>query len=176
MTSNESADPGPKDPVGRRFRLDRAKAILTRTIPERTGALVGSSRRRASFLLKPERPETVFEEASFFQPFPDAPVENEFLNVLWRSEALLALSAILGQLAEDQLIHRSRELFHDRLSHQELSQKLFGHDYAALHRWMDMFRALGRARKRRSRHTDVFGTCQENVDRPAQEDDGDTAW
>lgn len=139
MASDEAPHPAREDPGEPLVGLDRARRVLAvgGRFPKRTRILFGQSRRKASSILKPERPETVLETAPFFQPFPHEPVENEFLNLLWRSEALLALSAILGQVAEDQVTHWTRELFHDRLSHQELSLKLFGHDYAALHRWMD---------------------------------------
>ncbi len=64
----------------------------------------------------------------------------ELLSLRWRNEALLPLTSagVIG--LEDEIIQRTDRLFHAGQPTPELSERLFGQDYAELHRWIDTVR------------------------------------
>lgn len=65
------------------------------------------------------------------------------LSIAWQADALLAISALGVTVCEREIIAVTRSIFHDDLSHQELSRRLFGADYDAIHRWMDTVPGTG---------------------------------
>lgn len=112
----------------------RLSSAWGRTVAIRR-ALKGLGQQAGRFV-RPERPEEVLEGAEFFRLAPTS-VDPEFLDVLWRGEALLAASAVCLKIFEDELIQYTRKVFHDAPGHHGLSEALFGRDYGAIHRWMD---------------------------------------
>lgn len=63
--------------------------------------------------------------------------DPRLLSASWRSDLLLGLSAVGAISLEDEIVGITRSLFHDDLSHRELSVLLFGADFDAIHGWMD---------------------------------------
>lgn len=91
---------------------------------------------RAQALWTPEDPAVILASPTF-APFPENAPPREMLSVSWRADALLGLSALGITAWEKEIVGVTRALFHDGLPHQELSRRLFGSDFDAIHRWMD---------------------------------------
>jgi hypothetical protein len=72
-----------------------------------------------------------------FSPFPSGGPPREMLSIAWQSDALVGLSAMGVTVWEREIVTVTRSVFHDGLRHQELSRRLFGSDYDAIHRWID---------------------------------------
>jgi hypothetical protein len=91
---------------------------------------------RAQRLWLPEEPSVVLASPSF-APFPAGGPPREMLSVAWQADALVGLSAMGVTVWEREIVTVTRSVFHDELRHQELSRRLFGSDFDAIHRWMD---------------------------------------
>lgn len=124
-------------PVGR--TKDRAFHTAARLV-DRAGNLsqaaldeVGD---RARSIWMPEDPDCILTEAPGFAPLATTP-HPQLLSASWRADALLGLSALGVTAWESELVGVTRSLFHDGLSHQDLSHRLFGADYDSIHRWID---------------------------------------
>jgi hypothetical protein len=98
--------------------------------------VLGEAGARAKGLLAAEDPDIIVA-SSAFRPFPDGGPAPEMLSVAWQSDALVGLSAMGVVTWEREIITVTRSVFHDNLPHQELSRRLFGSDYDAIHRWID---------------------------------------
>lgn len=85
----------------------------------------------------PEKPERILRESAAFRSIPRDLPYPELLSVSWRSDVLLGLSAAGVFSLEDQIVGITRNVFHDGLSHHDLSTRLFGADYDTIHGWMD---------------------------------------
>lgn len=111
-------------------------------IQEGRAVLVDQARRlqsRARTLHFPEEPNRIIQSASFFEPLGerDAEVAPELQSLPWRGDAILVLSAAGVVALEDHILGFTRRIFHDELQHQDLSQRLFGVDFDAVHGYMD---------------------------------------
>lgn len=91
---------------------------------------------RAQRLWMPEDPDVILASPAF-AAFPADGPAPEMLSIAWQTEALLGLSALGVTVCEREIITVTRSVFHDGLPHQELSRRLFGADYDAIHRWID---------------------------------------
>ncbi|HEX8433423.1 MAG TPA: hypothetical protein VF625_19185 [Longimicrobium sp.] len=96
-------------------------------------AEVGSRAQRAWM---PDDPVVILGSATF-APFPAGGPPAEMLSIAWQSDALVALSALGVTQWEREIVTVTRSVFHDNLRHQELSRRLFGSDFDAIHRWID---------------------------------------
>jgi len=92
---------------------------------------------QVSRIWKPERPDTILESSTIFQPLPEGRFDAEAVNLLWRAEAFMALSALGLQFFEDHIIGYTRERFHNKPGHRTVSKMLFGSDWDEIHRYMD---------------------------------------
>lgn len=106
---------------GREFALRQARAF----------------QRRARAVWLPEEPETILSRSSLFEPLPASGPAPELRSLAWRGDALLGLSAVGALALEDEIVGITRSLFHDGIRHQDLSQRLFGADFDAIHGFMD---------------------------------------
>jgi|GEM_PF-5051515 len=94
---------------------------------------VGSRAQRAWM---PDDPAVILGSAAF-APFPAGGPPAEMLGIAWQADALVALSALGVNQWEREIVTVTRSVFHDNLRHQELSRRLFGSDFDAIHRWID---------------------------------------
>jgi hypothetical protein len=85
----------------------------------------------------PEDPDEVLRDSSLFHSFPDASIPTELSSLTWRTDAMLGLSTVGVLAIEDELVGVTRHALHDGLPHQELSSRLFGADFDAIHGFMD---------------------------------------
>lgn len=139
-------DNSPKDDAKDWIR-DRAAELLdstrARTEPlfqKGQEALVRQARalrERARALNVREDPDEILGGSSLFQPFPESRITPSLHSLTWRGDALLGLSAFGALTLEDELSRVTRRIFHDDLPHQELSRRLFGTDFDAIHGYMD---------------------------------------
>ena len=84
----------------------------------------------------PDDPAVILGSAAF-APFPAGGPPSEMLSLAWQADALVALSALGVTTWEREIVTVTRSVFHDNLRHQELSRRLFGSDFDAIHRWID---------------------------------------
>lgn len=98
--------------------------------------VLGEAGARAKGLLAAEDADVIVASPAF-RPFPDGGPAPEMLSVAWQSDALVALSAMGVVTWEREIVTVTRSVFHDGLPHQELSRRLFGSDFDAIHRWID---------------------------------------
>jgi hypothetical protein len=91
---------------------------------------------RAQRVWLPDDPAVILGSATF-APFPAGGPPAEMLSIAWQSDALVALSALGVTQWEREIVTVTRSVFHDNLRHQELSRRLFGSDFDAIHRWID---------------------------------------
>jgi hypothetical protein len=91
---------------------------------------------RAQQVLAAEDPAAILASPTF-APFPGGGPPREMLSIAWQSDALVGLSAIGVTVWEREIVTVTRSVFHDELRHQDLSRRLFGADYDAIHRWID---------------------------------------
>lgn len=123
--------------------LSRHAASVARRITDDAGraaafgrdALAGAGA-RAQRALAAEDPATILASPAF-TPFPGGGPPREMLSIAWQSDALVGLSAMGVTVWEREIVTVTRSVFHDGLRHQELSRRLFGSDYDAIHRWID---------------------------------------
>jgi hypothetical protein len=115
---------------GRRVAVDAARAA------SRGRETLGDAGARAQALFAAEDPAVILASPSF-TPFPEDAPPREMLSVAWRADALLGLSALGVTAWEREIVGVTRAVFHDGLPHQELSRRLFGGDFDAIHRWID---------------------------------------
>ncbi len=101
--------------------------------------LAARSGERLQTVWEPERPTEILRDSQLFRPLPETlpPSSAHLLSIPWRSDVLLALSAAGVLSVEDEVIGITRRLFHDDLPTRQLSERLFGQDFASLHRWID---------------------------------------
>jgi hypothetical protein len=98
--------------------------------------LISQAGTRAQRLWMPEDPDLILASPSF-QPFPAGGPAPEMLSIAWQSDALVGLSALGCTVWERDIVMVTRSVFHDGLPHQDLSRRLFGTDFDAIHRWID---------------------------------------
>lgn len=140
---------------GRWHRAQARVSAFLRASSERVGAIGAHTRplledrweltlrqarelqRRARALWQPEDPETILSRSGIFDPSPASGPTPELRSLAWRGDALLGLSAVGVLALEDEIVDVTRNLFHDGIRHQDLSQRLFGADFDAIHGFMD---------------------------------------
>ncbi len=103
------------------------------TLGRAASAGVGS---RAQRVWMPDDAAVILGSAAF-APFPDGGPPAEMLSIAWQADALVGLSALGVTQWEREIVTVTRSVFHDNLRHQELSRRLFGSDFDAIHRWID---------------------------------------
>lgn len=123
--------------------LSRRAAAVARRVTDDAGraatfgrdavAVVGARAQRA---WAAEDPATILDSPAF-APFPGGGPPAEMLSIAWQADALVGLSAMGVTVWEREIVTVTRSVFHDGLRHQELSRRLFGSDYDAIHRWID---------------------------------------
>lgn len=91
---------------------------------------------RAQRVWMPDDPAVILSSAAF-APFPGGGPPAEMLSIAWQADALVGLSALGVTRWEREIVTVTRSVFHDNLRHQELSRRLFGSDFDAIHRWID---------------------------------------
>jgi hypothetical protein len=91
---------------------------------------------RAQRMWAAEDPDVILASPAF-TPFPSGFPEPRMLSVAWQADALVGLSAMGCVSWEREIVTVTRSVFHDGLPHQELSRRLFGSDFDAIHRWID---------------------------------------
>jgi hypothetical protein len=124
-------------------RIGKLTGALTRRLAEEAERAANVGRgvasgigQRAQRVWVPEDPDVILASPAF-SPFPPSGPAVEMLSIAWQADALLGLSALGVTVCEREIITVTRSVFHDGLRHQELSRRLFGADYDAIHRWMD---------------------------------------
>lgn len=142
-------DQDAENPPGMLGRLSRGAAGFARRARDGAGRAaelgretVQDARERAGRIWMPDDAEVILA-SPVFAPFPEGGPAPELLSVAWRTDALLGLCALGVTVCEDEIITVTRSVFHDGLRHQELSRRLFGADYDAIHRWMDTVPGTG---------------------------------
>lgn len=96
-----------------------------------------SLRERAHEMNVREDAGEILADSPFFQPVPESNLAPELRSFTWRGDALLGLSAFGALTLEDEVARTIRRVFHDDLSHHELSRRLLGADFDAVHGYMD---------------------------------------
>lgn len=91
---------------------------------------------RAQRMWVPEDADAILASAAFI-PFPAAGFPVQMLSIAWQADALVGLSALGVDQWEGEILGVTRSIFHDGPGHQEISRRLFGADFDAIHRWMD---------------------------------------
>jgi hypothetical protein len=84
----------------------------------------------------PEDADAILASPSF-TPFPATGLPVQMLSIAWQADALVGLSALGVNQWETEIVGVTRSVFHDGPGHQEISRRLFGADFDAIHRWMD---------------------------------------
>lgn len=115
-----------------------SKGVLVRAASKGHKALSGIAD-TAKPVWRPEDAARVLAQSPAFGPFPSVASGSLplLLNTSWRSDALLGLSALGVTAWEHEITQTTRALFHDGLSHQNLSFRMFGQNFDAIHRWID---------------------------------------
>jgi hypothetical protein len=130
-------DPSPLD------RLAGAGATLSRRLADEAVRAANASRElasgigaRAQRVWVPEDADVILTSPSF-APFPDTGPAVGMLSIAWQTDALVGLSAMGVTCWEDDILSVTRSVFHDGPGHADLSRRLFGADFDAIHRWID---------------------------------------
>lgn len=132
------ADDGPRFP-----KLTGAAAGITRRLADEAGRAANVGREvagglgtRAQRMWVPEDADVILASAAF-APIPVTGPPVAMLSIAWQADALVGLSAMGVTVWEKEIVSVTRSIFHDGPGHQDVSRRLFGADFDAIHRWMD---------------------------------------
>jgi hypothetical protein len=128
-----------KEKLGAGPKLSRSTKDTAGRAAEKAKAAAWRGRERLEGLWEPEDPAELLRTSPLFRPLHEAggALDPRLASLRWRNEALLLLSAAGLFTFERDIIAVTDALFHKGLPSPGLSERLFGQDFAGLHRWID---------------------------------------